>query len=129
MYHGDLFGTIIFCIAITLFDIRHFCECCNSQFKGNMKNRFVRKTSLVLEPLKNIDIKLMTKENQNTKSNYVLIQRNSGKETVTTRQGIKLVIGTLKCISHADLQLIRVQCRHKSLTLNYGPLNVNHLTI
>ena len=119
MYHGDLFGTIIFCIAITLFDIRHFYECCNSQFKGNMKNRFVR----------NIDIKLMTKENQNTKSNYVLIQRNSGKETVTTRQSIKLVIGTLKCISHADLQLIRVQCRHKSLTLNYGPLNVNHLTI
>ena len=43
MYHGDLFGTIIFCIAITLFDIRHFYECCNSQFKGNMKNRFVRK--------------------------------------------------------------------------------------
>ena len=83
----------------------------------------------ILEPLKNIDIKLMTKENQNTKSNYVLIQRNSGKETVTTRQSIKLVIGTLKCISHADLQLIRVQCRHKSLTLNYGPLNVNHLTI
>ena len=119
MYHGDLFGTIIFFIAINLFDIRHFCECCNSQFKGNMKNRFVRK----------IDIKLITKENQNIKSNYVLIQRNSGKETVTTRQGIKLVIGTLKCISHADLQLIRVQCRHKSLTLNYGPLNVNHLTI
>ena len=75
MYHGDLFGTIIFCIAITLFDIRHFCECCYSQFKGNMKNRFVRK----------IDIKLITKENQNIKSNYVLIQRNSGKETVKTR--------------------------------------------
>ena len=73
MYHGDLFGTIIFCIAITLFDIRHFCECCNSQFKGNMKNRFVR------------NIKLITKENQNIKSNYVLIQRNSGKETVTPR--------------------------------------------
>ena len=73
MYHGDLFGTIIFCIAITLFDIRHFYECCNSQLKGNMNNRFVR------------NIKLITKKNQNSKSNYVLIQRNSGKETVTTR--------------------------------------------
>lgn len=75
MYHGDLFGTIIFCIAITLFDIRHFYECCNSQFKGNMKNIFVR----------DILIKLIIKDNQNSKSNYVLIQRNSAKETVTTR--------------------------------------------
>ena len=73
MYHGDLFGTIVFCIAITLFDIRHFYECCNSQFKGNMKSRFVR------------NITLITKENQNSKSNYVLIQRNSGKEIVTIR--------------------------------------------
>ena len=72
MYHGDLFGTIIFCLAITLFDIRHFYECCNSQFKGNMKNRFVRKIN-------------NHKKNQNSKSNYVLIQRNSGKETVKTR--------------------------------------------
>ena len=117
MYHGDLFGTIIFCIAITLFDIRHFYECCNSQLKGNIKYRFVR------------NIKLITKENQKSKSSYVSIHRNSGKETIITRQSIKLVIGTLKYISHADLQLIRVQCRHKSLTLNYGPLNVNHLTI
>ena len=29
--------------------------------------------------------KLITKENQNSKSNYVLIQRNSGKEIVTIR--------------------------------------------